>query len=127
MNQPHSQPLAAFAARAATRRTVAVVVLVLLGLLGTSFGSGVAAAEGAATGAPASAPSDPAGGNQPEEADTDVSPSGPVRARPAARYVAPDTHTGPATAEPVPYRPGRSRPAELALPLRALRCVVLRC
>ncbi|MFI2345977.1 hypothetical protein ACH492_02725 [Streptomyces sp. NPDC019443] len=127
MNQPHSKPLVAFAARAATRRTVAVVVLVLLALLGTPFGSGVAAAGGATTSAPASVPSDPAGGDQPEEADTDVSPSGPVRARPAARYVAPDTHTDPATAEPVPYRPGRSRLAELALPLRAVRCVVLRC
>jgi hypothetical protein len=127
MNQPHSQPLAVFTARAATRRTVAVVVLVLLALFGTSFGSGVAAAGGAATWAPASAPSDPPGGDQPEEADRDVSPSGPVRARPATRYVAPDTHTDPATAEPVPYRPGRSRWAEPALPLRAVRCVVLRC
>ncbi|MGW3623478.1 hypothetical protein [Streptomyces sp. NPDC000880] len=125
MNLPHSQPLAA-AARAATRRTAAVVVLVLLALLGTSFGSGVAATGGAATWALASAPA-PAGGDQPEETDTDVSPAGSGLARPVARYVAPDTQTGLATAEPVPYRPGRSRQAELALPLRAVRCVVLRC
>lgn len=128
MIQPRSQPRAAVAAaaRAATHRTVAVVALVLLALLGTSCGSAVAAAGGAATQVPVSAP-DSAGGGQPEETDAEVSPSGPVRARPAARYAASATHTRPATAEPVAYRPGRSRPVQLALPLRAVRCVVLRC
>ncbi|MFC4607005.1 hypothetical protein ACFO9E_04090 [Streptomyces maoxianensis] len=121
MNQFHSQPLAA------TRRIVAVVVLVLVTLLGTSDGSGVSAAGGATARAPASAPPDPAGGDRPEETDTEMSPAGPGRARPAARYVAPDTIARTATAEPVPYRPRRSRPTEIAHTPRAVRCVVLRC
>lgn len=136
MNQPAPPPFAA--ARAAACRVAPVVLLVLLVLLAMSLGSGSASAGAAEPRTSASAPVEPVGESQPEEADTEPTASGragraaqrcharsPERGRAAAPCAW--SRPCPGLADPSSYPLRAGGPAQLPLPLRTVRCVVLRC
>jgi len=139
MNQPAPAFTARVAVRAAVRRAAPVVLVLLLALLGTTLGSGHAAGRAMETRLPASAPADPLGEGHAEESDTTLSSSSRAgraghrqrhRVRIGAPYVVtrPGQRPGPGPVHSTPYRPGRpGDAAELPLPLRAVRCMDLRC
>lgn len=137
MNQPAPVTAARAAARAAVCRVGPVVLFVLLALLAMPLGSGSASVAAAETRMPASAPVEPVGESQPEETDTELTASGRAgraahRTRVRTRVGGPVGHCARPrpchrAARPSPYRHRTGRPVQLPLPLRTVRCVVLRC
>jgi hypothetical protein len=140
MNQPAPFTAVGVTVRAVACRVAPVVLLVLLALVSLSLATSSASASVGATGTrlPASAPVQPAGESQPEETDTELTASGRAgraaqrscaRSHDRGRSLAPGVRPRPCpgAARPPPYHPRAGAPARLPLPLRAVRCVVLRC